>query len=106
MMKIKNLLLILISMGFSLSVFANSANPMICKDVQGFSEVKQKINTMDKSFHWNSPSCRIVGTKSIFPRKNDKGVMQFEPGLQLFVYEDYQLKFICLPGWTCKPWQF
>src|ERR1700722_10091307 len=104
MTKIKNILLLLICTGYSLSVFANGIRPITCKDSQGFSEIKEKIISIDKTFRWDSLSCNVVGTKSIFPRKNKNGIMKFEKGLQIFVYDNYQLQFICLPGWVCKQW--
>lgn len=104
MLKVKNLLLILLYVGCSFSAFGSSVKPITCKDFQGFHEIKQKIISMDKTLHWDSKNCKVVGTKSIFPRKNKNGLMQYEKGLQVFLYDDNQLKFICLPGWVCKPW--
>lgn len=104
MEKVKNVLL-LGCIVYSLSAFADNIKPINCKDFQGFPEIKQKIISIDKAFNLDDTNCKIVGTKSIFPRKNKNGLMQFETGLQIFLYDDYQLKFICLPGWICKPWE-
>lgn len=94
------LLTLLIGIIFSFSVFEVNAEPIICKDFKGlFVDVKKQINFLDNKFDWNNPNCKIVATKSVFP-KNTK----FETGLQLFIYQDNQLKFICLPGWICKSW--
>jgi|SRR5579862_6735711 len=103
MAKITNFLLILLSICYSLPINAGSTKPINCKDFPGISEIK-KIISIDKGFHWDAPNCKIVATKSIFPRQNHNGIMKFGKGLQLFLYDDYQLKFICLPGWVCKQW--
>ncbi len=96
--------LLLICFMYSFSAFGNTSQPLSCKDFQGFADVKNKIISMDKTFDWNSQNCKIVETDSIFPKKNENGNMKFERGLQIFVYDSYQLKFICLPGWVCKSW--
>jgi len=103
-MNIKNLLIILFTMMLSSAVFAYNEKPIVCKDLHGLSNVKQSIKKLDKKFNWNSSNCKIVGTKSIFPRKNSKKTVSFTSGIQLFIYRNNQLKFICLPGWTCKAW--
>jgi len=92
-------LILLIGITFSLPTFAANVKPILCKNFHGLLEIKKQIISLDDKFEWNNPNCKIVGTKSIFPRKS-----KFEKGLQLFVYQDYQLKFICLPGWVCKSW--
>lgn len=104
MINFKIIILMIIGITCSFPIFANNTKPIACKDFHAFSEIRQQINSLDQAFQWDNPSCKIVGIKSIFPRKNKNGVMQFEKGLQLFVYQDYQLKFICLPGWVCKAW--
>lgn len=104
MTKIKSILLLLVCMGYSLFAFADNAKLLTCKDFKGFPGVKQKITAMDQTFKWDSSDCKIVGTTSLFPRKNKNDVMQFEKGLQIFVYDNYHLKFICVPGWICKAW--
>ena len=102
-MQIKNIVWVLIGMALSFSSYANIEKPIVCKDFH-ILEIRQQIEALDKQFQWDSPSCELVGTKSIFPRKDKKGIIQFEKGLQLFVYQNRQLKFICLPGWVCKYW--
>jgi hypothetical protein len=99
----KNIIWILVGMTLSFSVFANNEKPITCKDFRTL-EIRQPIKTLDQNFQWDSPNCKIVATKSIFPKKDKNGNNQFEKGLQIFIYQDNQLKFICLPGWTCKSW--
>lgn len=96
-------LMLLIGITFSLPAFSTNVKPILCKDFQWL-EIKKQIISLDDKFEWNNPNCKIVGTKSIFPRKDKLGKMQFEKGLQLLVYQNYKLKFICLPGWVCKSW--
>jgi hypothetical protein len=91
------LCMLLIGITFSFPTFANNVKPVFCKDFQGILEAKKQIISLDNKFEWNNPNCKIVGTQSTFPKK-----AKFEKGLQLFVYQDYQLKFICSPGWVCK----
>lgn len=91
--------MLLIGITFSFSTFAANVKPVSCKNVQGLLEIKKQIISLDNKFEWDNPNCKIIGTHSVFPRKN-----KFEKGLQLFVYQDYQLKFICLPSWACKAW--
>lgn len=96
--------LLLSTLIFSLPLFANVIKPFECKNFPGLHRIKSPIHALDQTFAWDNPSCKIVATKSVFPRKNKNGIMQFEKGLQLFVYQNEQLKFICLPGWICKSW--
>jgi len=103
MVKIKNIIWIPIGIIFTSLGFANNAQPIACKDLHDL-EIKPKIQTFDKKFQWNNSNCQIVGTKSVFLKKDKNGVIHFEKGLQLFIYQNKQLKFICLPGWVCKPW--
>jgi len=105
MKKIKIFLILLFCIGYSSISFANNTKPLMCKNFHGFPEIKQKIISIDKTFRWDSTDCKIVGTKSIFPGKNKNGMVVFKSGLQIFVYNNYQLKFICLPGWICKAWR-
>jgi hypothetical protein len=90
---------------YSLTSFADSAKVINCKNSQGFGEIKQKILSIDKTFQWDNANCKMVGIQSLFPKKNDNGVVKFEKGLQVFVYDNDQLKFICLPGWVCNSWK-
>jgi len=98
-MKIKNIVLMLLAMTISFSAFAAHEKLIACKDLAVLSQVKQRINKLDQQFQWESPSCRIVETRSLFPRQG-----RFEKGVQLFIYQNDQLKFICLPGWVCRAW--
>jgi len=91
-------------MAYSFSSSAANVKMMTCKHSEGFREIKPQITAIAKSFQWQSATCKIVMTKSAFPRKNESGNVTFEKGLQIFVYDNNQLKFICLPGWVCKPW--
>jgi hypothetical protein len=94
------LLIFFIEITCSFPAFAANTMPIVCKDFKGLSlEVKKQIISLNDKFDWNNPNCKIVATKSIFPKKD-----KFEKGMQLFIYQDYQLKFICLPGWACKSW--
>ena len=101
-------LILLTGITLSMSVFANNSKPFaynrVCKDFKWFPEVKEKISSLDEKFEWNNPDCKILYTKTLLPRKDESGKFHFEKGLQLFVYQNYQLKFICLPGWICKAW--
>jgi hypothetical protein len=101
--KIKSLIL-LFGVALSISAYAHTSKSITCKDFQGLQDLKQKIISLDEKFDWNSSDCKIVGTRSTFPKKDNHGKFKFENGLQVFVYQDYQLKFICLPGWLCKTW--
>lgn len=89
---------------FSLPAFADKITPVQCKNSQMFPEVKEQILSLNQKVEWNSPNCSIIGTKSIFPKKDQSGKIKLEKGLQLFVYQNNQLQFICLPGWQCKAW--
>ena len=105
MRQIKWVLLILACIGYPIISYANPIKLHLCKDFPGFHEIKRTIASIDKTFRWDTTDCKIIGTKSIFPRKNKNGLMGFATGLQLFIYNNYQLKFICLPGWICHPWE-
>jgi len=104
-MKLKLFLLTFACIGYSLSTFACPSHPHRCNHFQGFHGIKQQILSIDKTFQWNTPDCKIVGTESIFPRKNKNGTVRFEKGLQVFVYKNDHLKFICVPGWKCNAWK-
>lgn len=100
----KNFILIIIGMGVSTALFANDGFfRKTCKDFKNL-EVNQRIKALEPTFQLDNPNCEIVATKSIFPRKNANGV-HFEKGIQLFVYQNNKLKFICLPGWQCESWK-
>jgi len=101
MMRIMNITWILIGLSLSLPAMANEIRPIPCNHIF---EVKQQIQSIAPNFEWNSPNCQIIGTRSLFPKKGTSGTTHFEKGLQVFVYLDKQLKFICVPGWVCKPW--
>ena len=88
----------------SLPVFASDPTPYVCKDFKWFPEAKEKISSLDDKFEWNNPDCKIIASKTLLAKKDESGKFHFEKGLQLFVYQNYQLKFICLPGWICKAW--
>lgn len=103
-MKNIKIISLLTGIALSLPVFASEQTPIVCKDFKAFPEVKDKINSLDDKFEWNSPECKIIATKSLLARKDQSGKIHFEKGLQLFFYQNYQLKFICLPGWVCKAW--
>lgn len=105
MIKIKSIVWIIIGLAFSSPILANNERPITCKDFHSPLEVKQQIILLDQKFQWDNPGCKIVGTKSIFPRKDKNRIIQFKNGLQLFIYQNNQLKFICLPGWVCKSWE-
>ena len=104
MNKLKNIVLVLIGMAVSFPVLADTLKPLACKKIKTFPEVEQKIELLDKQFSFDSQDCKLVATKSLFPKKDEDGVMKFEKGLQLFIYQNNELKFICLPGWVCKAW--
>src|ERR1700722_14768969 len=101
MKSFKNILLVfLISSAFSLPAFSAGLKPIVCKDLRGLIglALRQQVSFADRKFDWNNADCKIIGTKSIFPKKDKLGKVQFEKGLQLFVYQNYKLKFMCLPG--------
>lgn len=104
MIKLNKLLYFTLGVTYSFSVFANDIRPITCKEFQTPLEVQQKINKLDQKFEWNNLNCKIIATKSIFPKKYHNEDFKYEKGFQIFVYQDDQLKFICLPGWICKKW--
>ena len=85
MKKIIITLCMLTSLFLSLSAIANhallpcSSAPPLCSGVV-FSDVKQQIHSHNPKFKWNSPSCQIIGTKSLFPKKAKDGVVHYEKG--------------------------
>lgn len=84
-------------------VYANHIQPSAC-NTSPFTEAKSAIIKLNQSFNWNSSDCEIIATKSEFPKQNKLGEWHFADGLQVFVYENKVLKYICLPGWSCKAW--
>lgn len=102
-MKFKKFIYVLIGMAYSLTVFADGTNPITCSDFQVPLEIKQRISSFNQKFQWNNSNCKIVATKSIFPKEKNN-VLAYERGFQVFIYQDDQLKYICLPGWVCKAW--
>ena len=103
MVKLNKVFCFILGVTYSLSVFANNTQPITCQKFQ-LHGIEQKINKLDEKFQWNDASCKIVATKSIFPRKDENSKFKYEKGMQVFVYQNYELKFICLPGWNCKAW--
>lgn len=99
-----NIVSMIAFMIFISPAIASEVKPILCRDFQLSSMVKKEIELLNPRFDWNSSDCKIVGTQSIFPRVQKAELIQFERGVQLFIYEKNQLKFICLPGWNCKPW--
>lgn len=100
----KNSIAVLVGIALSFPLSAHNEKPVACKEFQ-ILEIRQPIKALDQNFQWNNPDCSIVATKSVFPKKDKNGKNQFEKGVQIFIYEDNQLKFICLPGWICKSWR-
>jgi len=86
------------------SAVAAANNIISCKDWQ-FEPMKQKISKYDQNFNWNNPDCKVIASKSLFPKRNNLGNFKFEKGIQAFVYVNNDLKYICLPGWVCKTWK-
>lgn len=103
-MKIKNLLTLLLAITLSSQIFASDVMRMSCQKFKDFADLKQQVAALDPNFSWQDPNCQIVGTKSIFPKQEKNGKINFAKGLQIFVYQQNKLKFICLPGWECKRW--
>lgn len=103
MIKFKTCLVVLIG-ALSFSAFADNEKLVPCKNFNSLSQVIEQIKSLDQTFQWSSPNCKIVATKSIFPKKEKDGTTQFERGIQLLIYQNNELKFVCLPGWVCKSW--
>jgi hypothetical protein len=103
-MKIAKMILVCVTALYSFPLFASPLQPHPCNKGDLFALVKPEIMKLDHDFQWNNSSCQIIATKSAFPKAQNNGIKKFEDGLQLFVYQNYSLKYICLPGWTCKAW--
>jgi hypothetical protein len=102
----KSLIITLVLILFPFSLFAYDKQPVMCRNLHFEVEnLKAKVNSIDQNVKWNSQNCKVVYTRSLFPRNQKNGTVRFEHGLELFFYQDNQLKVICIPGWECRKWQ-
>lgn len=103
-MKIIKTVVLCAGIVLSFTSFANNLKPISCNLTSHFEEVKEQIAILDPTFSWEGRGCQMIATQSIFPKKNNSGTKTFVHGLQLFIYQNQLLKFVCLPGWVCKKW--
>lgn len=88
---------------FSTVSFAAAIKPVACKDFPMI-QVKQSVQQIAPEMKWEDTSCKIVATKTVFPKKVGTGKIEFNPAMQISVYENGQLKVMCVPGLVCKLW--
>ena len=105
MSKLKKIAGIVLGICVSCTAVADKTRTLSCNTIpETFPGIKHSISKMAPDFDWKKKGCEIVATQSKFPKEHTPGVIKFEKGLQVFVYQDNALKYICLPGWMCKAW--
>ena len=72
-----------------------------------FVDVKKSLKENFPKLQTNSDLCQIVIAKTLFPKRNNKGVVSPSIGLQISLYQNNTLSLICIPGeskMVCKKW--